>query len=168
MLWWTCRYFFIRYYVVRGNDFENSFLLFNFDFVIQIIGRVQADPDYLPRTQDFGLNVHLFNQKYCSKDCPKQFIAIAIACCDINPESRFFFSLLFLRSTSNFLTFYNSFRPAFCVSHPWLEALALSIETGVCLSSNSHSNPPDRWSTVIRTNVIDIISDCISVQICFF
>jgi hypothetical protein len=49
---------------------------------------VQADPDYLPRTQDFGLNVHLFNQKYCSKDCPKQFIAIAIACCDINPDSR--------------------------------------------------------------------------------
>ena len=55
---------------------------------LQIIGRVQADPDYLPRTQDFGLNVHLFNQKYCSKDCPKQFIAIAIACCDINPDSR--------------------------------------------------------------------------------
>lgn len=57
--------------------------------VNQIIGRVQADPDYLPRTQDFGLNVHLFNQKYCSKDCPKQFIAIAIACCDINPDSRY-------------------------------------------------------------------------------
>jgi hypothetical protein len=31
-------------------------------------------------------------------------------------------------------------RPAFCVSHPWLEALALSVETGVCLSSTSTTN----------------------------
>jgi len=29
-------------------------------------------------------------------------------------------------------------RPAFCVSHPWLEALALSVETGVSLSSTSN------------------------------
>lgn len=64
------------------------YIYISFFVINQIIGRVQADPDYLPRTQDFGLNVHLFNQKYCSKDCPKQFIAIAIACCDINPDSR--------------------------------------------------------------------------------
>jgi len=31
-------------------------------------------------------------------------------------------------------------RPAFCVSHPWLEALALSGETGACLSSTSNGD----------------------------
>ena len=33
------------------------------------------------------------------------------------------------------MTMINGFRPAFSVSHPWLEALALSVETGVRLSS---------------------------------
>ncbi|CAF3860279.1 unnamed protein product [Adineta steineri] len=91
--------------MLKGQCYDERVDIFSFGIMLcEIIGRVQADPDYLPRTQDFGLNVHLFNQKYCSKDCPKQFIAIAIACCDIKPDSR----------------------PAFCVSHPWLEALALT------------------------------------------
>ncbi|CAF0964164.1 unnamed protein product [Didymodactylos carnosus] len=108
--------------MLKGQCYDERVDIFSFGIMLcEIIGRVQADPDYLPRTQDFGLNVHLFSQKYCNKDCPKQFVAIAIACCDINPNSR----------------------PAFCVAHPWLEALALSVETGVSLSttiSNIDSN----------------------------
>ncbi|CAF3824404.1 unnamed protein product [Adineta steineri] len=105
--------------MLKGQCYDERVDIFSFGIMLcEIIGRVQADPDYLPRTQDFGLNVHLFNQKYCSRDCPKQFIAIAIACCDIEPDSR----------------------PAFCVSHPWLEVLALSVETGICLSSTSNGD----------------------------
>jgi len=36
--------------------------------------------------------------------------------------------------------FLSNFRPAFCVSHPWLEALALSVETDVCLASISNGD----------------------------
>jgi hypothetical protein len=36
--------------------------------------------------------------------------------------------------------FLSNFRPAFCVSHPWLEALALSVETNVCLASTSNGD----------------------------
>jgi len=105
--------------MLKGQCYDERVDIFSFGIMLcEIIGRVQADPDYLPRTEDFGLNVHLFNQKYCSKDCPKQFIAIAIACCDIDPDSR----------------------PAFAVSHPWLEALALSVETGACLSSTTNGD----------------------------
>ena len=92
MLRRACRHLLLWHHALRSESFDLFVRLGKkrdaSNFTLQIIGRVQADPDYLPRTEDFGLNVHLFNQKYCSKDCPKQFIAIAIACCDIDPDSR--------------------------------------------------------------------------------
>jgi len=54
----------------------------------QIIGRVSADPDYLPRTTDFGLNVRGFLERYCPPACPPSFFPIAACCCDLDPEKR--------------------------------------------------------------------------------
>ena len=54
----------------------------------QIIGRVSADPDYLPRTTDFGLNVRGFLDRYCPPACPPSFFPIAVCCCDLDPEKR--------------------------------------------------------------------------------
>lgn len=54
----------------------------------QIIGRVSADPDYLPRTTDFGLNVRGFLERYCPPACPPSFFPIAVCCCDLDPEKR--------------------------------------------------------------------------------
>lgn len=54
----------------------------------QIIGRVSADPDYLPRTFDFGLNVRGFLDRYCPPSCPLSFFPIAVCCCDLDPEKR--------------------------------------------------------------------------------
>lgn len=55
---------------------------------MQIIGRVNADPDYLPRTMDFGLNVRGFLDRYCPPNCPPSFFPITVRCCDLDPEKR--------------------------------------------------------------------------------
>lgn len=54
-----------------------------------------ADPDCLPRTLDFGLNVKLFWEKFVPTDCPPAFFPLAAICCRLEPESRLV-SCLFL------------------------------------------------------------------------
>lgn len=56
--------------------------------LFQIIGRVNADPDYLPRSSDFGLNQNVFREKFCST-CPEPFYKIAFLCCDLLPDRRY-------------------------------------------------------------------------------
>lgn len=54
-----------------------------------MLARVEADPDILPRTITFELDVKLFFQKFCSeKDFPLPFFKIAIMCCQVTPENR--------------------------------------------------------------------------------
>ncbi|NXG66434.1 LIMK1 kinase, partial [Hemiprocne comata] len=79
----------------------------------QIIGRVSADPDYLPRTTDFGLNVRGFLDRYCPPTCPPSFFPIAVCCCDLDPEKR----------------------PSFSKLEQWLEALHMHLEIHLPLSS---------------------------------
>lgn len=56
--------------------------------MIQIIGKVYADPECLPRTLDFGLNVGKFVEKFLPEDCPPAFFPLAVACCDLTPDNR--------------------------------------------------------------------------------
>lgn len=56
--------------------------------MIQIIGKVYADPECLPRTLDFGLNVCKFAEKFLPEDCPPAFFPMAVACCDLIPDNR--------------------------------------------------------------------------------
>ncbi len=56
--------------------------------VCQIIGRVQADPDYLPRTEEFGLHVEAFQRKFCPEDCPPTMLKVAVSCTRMIPEDR--------------------------------------------------------------------------------
>ena len=53
----------------------------------QIIGRVFADPDLLPRSNDFGLNVEAFKELFC-QDCPDPVLKLAVMCAQVNPENR--------------------------------------------------------------------------------
>ncbi|XP_062554211.1 LIM domain kinase 1 isoform X2 [Armigeres subalbatus] len=80
--------------MMRGNKYDEKVDIFSFGIMLcEIIGRVQADPDFLPRTSDFGLNQAVFKDKFCEQ-CPESFYKIAFLCCDLNPDKRPPFDIL--------------------------------------------------------------------------
>ncbi|XP_035898334.1 LIM domain kinase 1 isoform X2 [Anopheles stephensi] len=91
--------------MMRGNKYDEKVDIFSFGIMLcEIIGRVQADPDYLPRLPDFGLNEQVFREKFCGQ-CPEPFYKIAFLCCDLNPDKR----------------------PPFHVLQGWLETMATVV-----------------------------------------
>ena len=53
-----------------------------------MIGRVAADPDFLPRrSKDFGLDEAEFLSRFCSS-CPMAFFKICCMCCNTDPDLR--------------------------------------------------------------------------------
>lgn len=95
--------------MMKGNKYDEKVDIFSFGIVMcEIIGRVQADPDYLPRSSDFGLNKKAFKEKFCS-NCPECFYTIAFLCCDLNPDKR----------------------PPFEVMEVWFENLAIHLTVDV-------------------------------------
>ncbi|XP_037935116.1 LIM domain kinase 1-like isoform X2 [Teleopsis dalmanni] len=80
--------------MMKGLKYDEKVDVFSFGIVLcEIIGRVQADPDFLPRTSDFGLNQNVFRDKFCFQ-CPESFYKIAFLCCDLNPDKRPSFEVL--------------------------------------------------------------------------
>ncbi|CAI9588874.1 unnamed protein product [Staurois parvus] len=60
--------------MLNGKIYDEKVDIFSFGIVLcEIIGQVYADPDCLPRTIDYGLNVRLFWEKFVTKDCPAGF-----------------------------------------------------------------------------------------------
>lgn len=81
--------------MLNGKSYDETVDVFSFGIVLcEIIGQVYADPDCLPRTLDFGLNVKLFWEKFVPTDCPPAFFPLAVICCKLEPESRPAFSKL--------------------------------------------------------------------------
>lgn len=97
--------------MMKGNKYDEKVDVFSYGIVLcEIIGRVLADPDYLPRSSDFGLNQTIFRDKFCA-NCPEPFFRIAFLCCDLNPDRR----------------------PPFEVMEVWLEGLAMHVSVGASL-----------------------------------
>jgi len=80
---------------------------------LQIIGRVKADPDFLPRLSNFGLDEEKFRKEFCD-ECPELFYRIAFLCCDLDSDKR----------------------PEFCDLEKWLESLLLHLKVGLPLLSD--------------------------------
>ncbi|XP_059479323.1 LIM domain kinase 1 isoform X2 [Neocloeon triangulifer] len=122
--------------MMKGNKYDEKVDIFSFGIVLcEIIGRVHADPDYLPRSSDFGLSQKIFLEKFCSL-CPEPLYRVAFLCCDLNPDKR----------------------PPFEVVEVWLEGLAMHLAVEMSLpydleydilhysgrsSSSSESNTPE-------------------------
>ncbi|XP_036968473.1 dual specificity testis-specific protein kinase 1 isoform X2 [Acanthopagrus latus] len=77
--------------VLRGEVYNEKVDVFAFGIILcEVIARIQADPDILPRTEDFGLDVEAFQQMV--GDCPPDFLELTIACCNMNAKVRPSFS----------------------------------------------------------------------------
>ncbi|CAK1590018.1 unnamed protein product [Parnassius mnemosyne] len=93
--------------MMNGNVYDEKVDVFSFGIILcEIIGRVSADPDFLPRRSDFGLNEALFMEKFCKPSaCPEPFYRIAFLACHLDPDTR----------------------PPFEVMEIWLESLVLHL-----------------------------------------
>ncbi|XP_041042267.1 dual specificity testis-specific protein kinase 1-like isoform X2 [Carcharodon carcharias] len=73
--------------VLRGELYDEKTDVFAYGIILcEIIARIPADPDYLPRTEDFGLDVNTFETMV--GDCPSVFLKLAIHCCVMDSTQR--------------------------------------------------------------------------------
>ncbi|XP_076837045.1 dual specificity testis-specific protein kinase 2 [Brachyhypopomus gauderio] len=73
--------------VLRDEPYNEKADVFSYGIILcEIIARIQADPDYLPRTENFGLDYHAF--QHMVGDCPSDFLQLAINCCNMDPKLR--------------------------------------------------------------------------------
>ncbi|KAM7076354.1 dual specificity testis-specific protein kinase 1-like isoform 2-T2 [Ciconia maguari] len=74
--------------VLRGEIYNEKADVFAYGIILcETIARIPADPDYLPRTEDFGLDVTTF-RTMVGIDCPAAFLQLAFHCCNMEPTSR--------------------------------------------------------------------------------
>ncbi|XP_042308233.1 dual specificity testis-specific protein kinase 1 [Sceloporus undulatus] len=74
--------------VLRGELYNEKADVFAYGIILcETIARLPADPDYLPRTEDFGLDVAAFCD-LVGPDCPTTFLQLAFHCCSMEPTSR--------------------------------------------------------------------------------
>jgi len=76
--------------MLNGRDYDNKIDIFSLGIILcEIIGRVDPDPDYFPRTNSFGVDIATFYTKFAVKEkCPNYFFAIAGSCCEESPAKR--------------------------------------------------------------------------------
>jgi LIM domain kinase 1 len=138
--------------MMKGNKYDEKVDIFSFGIILcEIIGRVLADPDFLPRSNDFGLNQMTFKEKFCGS-CPEAFYKVAFLCTDLNPDKR----------------------PPFEVMEVWLESLSMHLSVGMPLPpdllfdiqhyrgaspSSSGSNTPDGIPSGHRSPALEPIKE---------
>ncbi|XP_062844085.1 dual specificity testis-specific protein kinase 2 [Trichomycterus rosablanca] len=77
--------------VLRDEPYNEKADVFSYGIILcEVIARIQADPDFLPRTENFGLDYHAF--QHMVGDCPPDFLQLAFNCCNMDPKLRPSFS----------------------------------------------------------------------------
>ncbi|XP_034026894.1 PKc_LIMK_like_unk domain-containing protein [Thalassophryne amazonica] len=79
--------------MLRGEPYDRKVDVFSFGIVLcEILARIPADPEILPRTQDFGLDVTSFRDLV--PGCPQHLLELATSCCMVESFRRPAFSEL--------------------------------------------------------------------------
>ncbi|KAG1958748.1 PKc_LIMK_like_unk domain-containing protein isoform X1 [Pimephales promelas] len=66
--------------MLRGEPYDRKVDVFSFGIVLcEILARIPADPEILPRTQDYGLDVSAFRKMVSG--CPQHLLELAASCC---------------------------------------------------------------------------------------
>ena len=72
---------------LRGEFYDSKADIFSLGIILcELIARVSADPDYLPRTQSFGVEYKAFSGLCPS--CPPDYLKTTFSCVSICPASR--------------------------------------------------------------------------------
>uniref|UniRef100_M3ZRP0 Dual specificity testis-specific protein kinase 1-like n=1 Tax=Xiphophorus maculatus TaxID=8083 RepID=M3ZRP0_XIPMA len=73
--------------MLRGEPYDRKVDVFSFGIVLcEILARIPADPEILPRTQDYGLDVKAFGELV--PDCPQRLLELAASCCMVESFRR--------------------------------------------------------------------------------
>ncbi|XP_014237278.1 germinal center kinase 1 isoform X1 [Trichogramma pretiosum] len=74
---------------LKGQWYDHRSDVFSFGIVVcELIGRVPADPDVLPRSDNFGLDYMAVAEICSASDPPPAFLQLAFHCCTYEPRSR--------------------------------------------------------------------------------
>ncbi|XP_063532753.1 uncharacterized protein LOC134743272 [Cydia strobilella] len=117
---------------LRGRWYDHHSDIFSYGIILcQLIARVDADPDVLPRTDNFGLNYMAFLE-LCDEQTVPDFLRLAFNCCIYDPKAR----PLFPEIVSNLAEIKESLDDA-----PWGYAPNISYESEESDASGPRSCP---------------------------
>ncbi|XP_037943691.1 GATA zinc finger domain-containing protein 11-like, partial [Teleopsis dalmanni] len=73
---------------LKGQYYDQTSDVFSFGIIqCEIIARIEADPDIMPRTDSFGLDYLAFVE-LCPMDTPPVLLRLAFYCCIYDPKNR--------------------------------------------------------------------------------
>ncbi|XP_015251469.1 PREDICTED: LIM domain kinase 1 [Cyprinodon variegatus] len=125
--------------MIHGKTYDERVDIFSFGIMTcEIIGRVSADPDYLPRTNNFGLNVEGFMQQYYPPMCPSAFLPLAVLCCDMDADKR----------------------PSFSKLEEWLDNLLMNLDISLPLLSELEQISAAFWKNHSQQNQDETPATC--------
>lgn len=167
---WTCGHLLLWNHHLRGkaaprkaskltDDSRKNYIMSLCLSSLKIIGRISADPDFMPRAKDFGLNVASFLQQFHPPRCPSAFLPLAVLCCDMDVEKRYhcinttlkFWALAFWVNSPCLLDFC---RPSFLKLAEWLDNLLMHMDIGLHLLSELDQLCKTFWQNRNNQNLI--------------
>ncbi|XP_058463248.1 uncharacterized protein LOC131437731 [Malaya genurostris] len=73
---------------LKGQWYDQTSDVFSYGIILcELIARIEADPDIMPRTDSFGLDYITFAD-LAPNDTPPAFLRLAFYCCTYDPKSR--------------------------------------------------------------------------------